>query len=68
MKVSSPAPQFFGDAPAVQLEENSDAPFWISGSSEVVFHKVTCDEKCACSDVEKKRNFFTDDRFLPVVP
>lgn len=66
VKLSTTAPAFFGDAPSVQLTKNSDAPSWISSSDEVVFHKVECNDKCVCSDVGGRRNFFTDDKFLPV--
>ena len=60
--LASPKPQAAGIAPAVLLEENSRAPSFFSQPDDVVFYKLTCDEKCACKEAAPKRNFFLDDK------
>ena len=64
--ISSLAPQFLGQAPAVQLSENSEAPFWLGSGGDAVFYKISCDNDCVCRELNKKRNFFKDDKFDPV--
>lgn len=64
-KISTTPPQFFGDSPSFQLSVNDKAPGLFT-SGDVVVHRVTCDADCKCSEPEKRRNFFTDDKFAPI--
>lgn len=61
--VTTERPQFLGDPPSVKLEEKSAAPRWSSDTQEKVVQRVECDERCSCSQVGEKRNFFLDDVF-----
>jgi len=60
--LASPKPQAAGIAPAVLLEESPRAPSFFSQPDDIVFYKLTCDEKCACKEAAPKRNFFLDDK------
>lgn len=60
-------PQFSGEPPSIQLTSDTDSPGWYASSGAAVLHKITCDETCRCTDVEKRRNFFVDERFLPAM-
>lgn len=59
-------PSVLPPPPPTQLGEHDEAPWWISGSGERVFHKVTCDDKCFCDDVTEKPSFQKDHGFKPL--
>jgi hypothetical protein len=58
----SPSPRALAIPPAVVLEEDSRAPWFVSNPDDVVFYKIACDEKCSCKEVTPRRNFFLDDK------
>lgn len=65
--VSSEAPQFLANKPAVALSEDVDSPFWFGPRSQhTVFYRFECDANCGCAPIEKPRDFMADDKFLPV--
>lgn len=60
------APQNVTEPPPVVPVVNGDGPSWLSSSDERLIHKVECDDKCVCKELTPRRNFFQDDKFLPV--
>lgn len=63
--LTSPAPEFMGNAPVVKVVEDGKAPRFGADPDDIVFHRISCDEKCRCTDVTRPRNYFLDDKFKP---
>ncbi len=65
--VSNVAPEFLGNLPSINLSPETEAPYWYGPHSQhTVFYRYSCDAKCACSQIDKPRDFVVDDKFLPV--
>ena len=64
--ISSPTPEFLGTPPPVRLTEDEAAPRFGANPDDVVFLKMQCNAQCRCSEITKARNFFLDDKLLPV--
>ena len=64
--IVSPTPEFLGSPPPVRLTHDSAAPSFGSEPDDVVFLKMECNAQCRCTEISKARNFFLDDKLLPV--
>lgn len=61
-RLVSPTPQSANISPPVLLEKTSRAPSFLSDPDDVVFYKISCDDKCDCKEASPRRNFFLDDK------